>query len=96
MSDYNWERPYHCKKCGQDFETAEQIQRHIKLDHKKKADEQPVRCHRCGTRKHDEDVGVFFPWKAKNGQTEYISWFHNVECQRLWLVTYADKIDPIT
>lgn len=62
--------------------------------------EVPVRCHKCGTRKHQEDVGVWvaFRVKDKDGSLgeEHMVWFHNDDDRKIWIADNAEKIEVVS
>jgi len=56
----------------------------------------PIRCHKCGMYKTDEDAGVYLVFQVKD-QTERPRkvWFHNREHKDIWVADNAKNISVI-
>lgn len=57
----------------------------------------PIRCHRCGTRKNPEDVGVWLIFEREFRETKstHKVWFHNQEDKDIWVLENAKGIRVI-
>ncbi len=57
----------------------------------------PIRCHRCGTSKADEDVGVWLVFETEFRETKstHKVWFHNQEDRDIWVLKNSGGIRVI-
>ncbi len=53
--------------------------------------ENKIKCHRCGTSKGEEDVGIYLAWIfGDEVKHRSVAWFHNEECKNKWREEYPN------